>query len=100
MWNLNEVTKIRYKGRYCYHVVFDDGTSGDIDFTEYLDKGPVFAPVRDLEFFKQAGIEGGTISWPNGADIAPESVYEKVEKTHQPPEPPTTRPKRRAKDRA
>jgi len=79
VWNLNEVTKIKYKGGYCYHVVFDDGTSGDIDFTEYLDRGPMFAPLRDLEFFQQARIEGGTISWPNGVDIAPESLYEKIE---------------------
>jgi hypothetical protein len=79
MWNLNDITKIRYKQGYCYHIVFDDGTSGEVDFREYLDKGPVFAPLRDLEFFKQARIEGGTISWPNGADIAPESLYERIE---------------------
>lgn len=41
MWNLNEVAEIRYKSFYCCHVVFDDGTSGDVDFEEYLSRGPV-----------------------------------------------------------
>jgi hypothetical protein len=78
MWNLTDVTEIRYLGEYRYHIVFDDGTSGEVDFAEYLDKGPVFAPLRELEFFRQARIDGGTISWPSGANIAPESLYERI----------------------
>jgi hypothetical protein len=82
--------KIRYTGGYRYHIVFDDGTAGEVDFAEYLDRGPVFARLRDLIFFKQARIEGGTISWPNGADIAPESLYERLKKA----QPTTPRPAR------
>jgi len=81
MWNLNEVTSIEYREGYVYHVVFDDGLEGDIDLNGYIGNGPVFSPLRDLDYFRKARIEGGTIAWPNGADIAPETLYEEIETT-------------------
>ena len=68
------VTKAEYRGEYKIHLVFNDGTEGVVDFADWLD-GPVFEPVRDPDFFQRFFIEAGTIVWPNGADIAPETLH-------------------------
>ena len=78
MWDFNEVISIEYCHEYVYHIVFDDGLEGDVSFFEYVGNGPVFQPLSDLSFFRQARIEDGTICWPNGADVAPETLYEKT----------------------
>jgi hypothetical protein len=93
MGNMNDVIDIEYKGSFVFRVVFDDGKSGDVDFSEYIGRGPIFEPLRDISFFKKATIEGGTISWPNGADIAPETLYEKIGvQQGAEADPPTNRP--------
>ncbi|MGH9897174.1 MAG: DUF2442 domain-containing protein [bacterium] len=74
---LPAVIQAEYRGRYKIHLAFNDGTEGTVDFEEWLE-GPVFEPLRDPDYFKRFFLEAGTIGWPNGADIAPETLYERA----------------------
>lgn len=39
----------------------------------HLMAGAVFEPLlRDVSLFKQVRVEGGTVVWPNGADLCPD----------------------------
>ncbi|MBI5303983.1 MAG: DUF2442 domain-containing protein [Chloroflexi bacterium] len=60
------------------HVTFTDGTQRVIDLTPYIGTGPVFAPIRnDPALFRRVFVdpETETLTWENGADIAPETLY-------------------------
>ncbi|MGI8782974.1 MAG: DUF2442 domain-containing protein [Acidobacteriota bacterium] len=69
------VIKAEYRGEYRIHVTFNDNSEKTIDFKDWL-RGPMFEPLKDLEYFTRFFLDGWTISWPNGADIAPETLYE------------------------
>lgn len=70
---------------YGLRLTFRDGSSGIVDGSSWLggaDDG-VFAPLRDPSFFAQVYVDhgAGTIAWPNGADVDPDTLYEKVHRT-------------------
>lgn len=75
------IKKLQYKKNYTYYVQFEDGIEGEIDLKPFL-WGEVFEELKNINYFKKATVDqvGGTISWPNGADIAPETVYDIVSK--------------------
>lgn len=59
------------------NVTFTDGSERTIDLAPFL-QGPMFQPIRDdAQVFASVFVdpEGHTLAWPNGADIAPETLY-------------------------
>jgi hypothetical protein len=72
-----KVTGLTVSGFYCLNVTFADGTTGTIDMSGERFEG-VFAPLADPEFFAKACVEDGVVVWPNGADIAPDAMYDEI----------------------
>jgi hypothetical protein len=64
-------------GTHRLKVLFNNGVQKTVDLTPLL-TGPVFRPVKDPEYFARVVVdaEAGTIVWPNGADLAPEALYD------------------------
>jgi len=71
------VKRILHVKNHVLRVEFADEVVKDVDLWEEL-QGEIFEPLRDPEFFRQARVneETRTIEWPNGADFAPEFLYE------------------------
>ena len=75
------VTKAEYRGDYKIWLKFSDGAEGVADLEDAL-WGPVFAPIKSTEVFRNFELSPvfGTIVWENGADLAPEALYDRAMK--------------------
>lgn len=73
------VTAVRHVRDHVLWLRFSDGVEGTVDLAGRLGGG-VFEPLRDPQFFAQVRLESPmTIEWPNGADVAPEALYDWLE---------------------
>ena len=77
---LPHVVRAEHEGAFRIHLTFNDGTEGTVDFENWL-TGPVFEPLLDATYFRKFFLDGGTVAWPNGADIAPETLYDAAKAT-------------------
>ena len=68
------VVRAEYVSSHRIHLWFNDGTDGEVDMSGLLG-GPIFEPLRDVNYFQRFRIEGHTIAWENGADMAPEYLH-------------------------
>ena len=60
-------------------LTFADGLGGEVDVLDHI-WGPVFEEVRTEKGFAQVVVddEAGTVVWPGGADLAPDTLYVRV----------------------
>jgi len=77
---LVQVTSAAPAGHWRLRLTFSDGFTGTADLSVLEGKG-VFGPLSDPAYFDQVRVDDelGTVVWPNGADIAPETLREWAE---------------------
>ncbi len=73
----DDVAEVRVLSDFSLYVRFFDGTSGTVDMFPQLHspKAGVFAILADPDQFSQAHVELGSVAWPGGLDLAPDTMY-------------------------
>ncbi|MDR4516598.1 MAG: DUF2442 domain-containing protein [Nitrosomonas sp.] len=76
---LPKLKEARYQGDYRVWLKFDDGIEGEVDLEKEL-WGEVFQPLRDKARFAELSVNKDidTLVWSNGADFAPEFLYQQL----------------------
>jgi len=76
------VVSVRALSGLRLYVTFADGTSGEVDLSGFLSdakvEGTCFEPLRDPERFAEVHVEMGAVRWPNGADLAPDAMFDAI----------------------
>ena len=74
-----DVVEARYVGGFVIWLKFRDNTAGEIDLGPEL-HGMMFEPLKDPQMFRQFQIHPDfrTLTWPNGADFAPEFLHDNI----------------------
>ena len=78
------VIHVLYLKDYQLRLEFNDGKVKEVDLKDEL-YGEVFEPLKDIELYKKVYVnpDTGTIEWSNGADFAPEFLYEAGQETRK-----------------
>ena len=70
-----DIIEFEYLGDYRLRLTFRSGETGTVNLDKYASYGGVFSQLGDVDFFRRVYIDSGVLTWPNGADIAPETIY-------------------------
>jgi hypothetical protein len=77
------ISRAMVVGPHRLHLVFSTGEAGEVDVKPLIEslQGPVFSPLQDPAYFARVVVDPlcGTVVWPNGADLSPDALRERLE---------------------
>ncbi len=73
----HDIIDVKYLGGYKLEITFENKKKGTVDLKHYIKKQGIFKRFANMKYFKQFYIdkELGVLCWPDGLDIAPETIY-------------------------
>jgi hypothetical protein len=76
---MHSITEVQPLPDLQIHVIFKDGTEGDVDLSAFL-APPEFAALRLPRLFEAVYVErdSGAVALPNGIRLDPERLYQHV----------------------
>lgn len=72
-----DVTEIKLAGNRTFEFKFADGLTGTMRLAPSFCTG-VFDSLRDDTLLEQASLVNGAVTWPNGLDLAPDTMYKEI----------------------
>ncbi|EJW10578.1 hypothetical protein A33M_4265 [Rhodovulum sp. PH10] len=74
-----DVVSVKAVGGFKLHVGFSDGSSGVHDFSSTVARdGEMVRPLKEPAFFARVFVELGALSWPNGFDLDPIALHDRM----------------------
>jgi hypothetical protein len=56
-------------------LTFENGERRRFNMTPHIGRSVWFEELRDWNYFSQARSDDGTVVWPNGQDLCPDTFY-------------------------
>jgi len=72
-----DVVEVSPAGNRTLAVKFADGLTGTIRLDPSYCTG-VFSALLDDKLLEQATVQYGAVTWPNGLDLAPDTMYKEI----------------------
>lgn len=74
-----DVVSVKPLDGYRLRVEFSDGLLGVHDFSDVVSRtGEMVSPLKDLSFFARVFVELGALAWPNGYDLDPIALHNRM----------------------
>lgn len=74
-----DVVSVKHVGGYTLRIAFSDGSTGVHDFSSTAARdGEMVRPPNDPAFFDRVFVELGALTWPNGFDLDPIALHERM----------------------